>query len=189
MRRTSGIVACWGSNENGELGDGGSHDRLVPTDVAGLSDVADVAAGLFHTCARRTSESIACWGLNTSGELGTGDVDMHRAPAGVAYLDNATSISTGADGFTCALRRSGRVMCWGTNDDGELGDGTRTTAYYAPVTVDVLTDVVEITAGGTHTCARRSAGTIACWGANGAGQLGDGTETGRLTPVGVAGPP
>lgn len=80
---------------------------------------------------------------------------------------------------TCALRASGRVYCWGQNQDGELGDGT-TSESMTPVRVRSIEDVVQVSAGALHSCAVRRSGTVACWGENDDGRLGDlGASIGR----------
>jgi alpha-tubulin suppressor-like RCC1 family protein len=84
---------------------------------------------------------------------------------------------------------SGGVKCWGNNNVGQLGDGT-TAGRYTPVSVVGLLDGVDVERGVGHTCAGcalTSSRAVKCWGANGYGQLGDGTTTERLTPVTVVG--
>jgi alpha-tubulin suppressor-like RCC1 family protein len=76
-------------------------------------------------------------------------------------------LSTAGD-HTCGLRRDGRVLCWGANGEGELGDGTANDSAL-PVAVVQLPRAVDIAAGGIHTCAVDRAGTVWCWGANGNG--------------------
>ncbi len=88
---------------------------------------------------------------------------------------------------TCALRNDGTVYCWGDNWEGQLGDGTTALSRPTPVAVAGLTGATALAAGGSHTCALQSDGTVACWGDNYYGQLGDGTTTSRPTPVAVAG--
>jgi alpha-tubulin suppressor-like RCC1 family protein len=85
---------------------------------------------------------------------------------------------------SCALMSDRTVRCWGSNGDGQLGDGT-TQSRQTPVTVSGLKDVVSLSAGGWHTCAVVAAGSLYCWGANRYGQLGDGTVTRRLKPINV----
>jgi alpha-tubulin suppressor-like RCC1 family protein len=95
------------------------------------------------------------------------------------------------DNHTCARDTEGSAWCWGVNDDGQLGDGT-TTHRYAPVRVTSATgpplgDVVEIAAGGRHSCARTADSSLLCWGNNAYGQLGDGETRNRSVPVPVEG--
>lgn len=94
------------------------------------------------------------------------------------------SLSAG-HGHTCVVRTGAAVLCWGRNQNGQLGDGT-TVHRSSPVPVGGLpNDVVAISGGGAHTCAMTRASRIYCWGKNDRGQLGDGSSTERLTPVEV----
>jgi alpha-tubulin suppressor-like RCC1 family protein len=98
-----------------------------------------------------------------------------------------TFLSVSAGGHTCGLTDRGGVMCWGSNSNGQLGDGT-TTVRYAPVYAKGLsTGVRAVSAGSTHTCALLTTGGVKCWGNNKYGQLGDGTKIDRWTPVDVVG--
>ena len=81
--RASGRIACWGSNRNGQLGDGTTITRSVALDVVGLSDAVQVTAGLDHTCARRASDHVVCWGSNLHNRLGTPPGTEWRAPTEV----------------------------------------------------------------------------------------------------------
>lgn len=90
--------------------------------------------------------------------------------------------------FTCAVGGGGAVFCWGDNDSGQLGDGTRT-ARRAPVRVRGLQGVVEVACGGQHACARTAQGDVFCWGANGPGQAGDPWELFVFAPRRVGGLP
>lgn len=93
--------------------------------------------------------------------------------------------------YTCALRASGEVLCWGENRSGVLGDGTLED-HATPIPVIGLTDAVEIDANTaqaeeTAMCARRATGALACWGSGAFGQLGNGSEEDQFTPVEVTG--
>jgi alpha-tubulin suppressor-like RCC1 family protein len=87
---------------------------------------------------------------------------------------------------TCAIIATVGVKCWGGNDFGQLGNGTRTSSL-APVDVLGLSNVVALAAGEEYTCALTASGGVKCWGRNENGQLGDGTTAYRVTPVGVIG--
>ena len=96
-------------------------------------------------------------------------------------------IQTSLGGMTaCALLNDGSVNCWGQNEYGQLGNGTKTSSL-APVSVDGITTATQITSGNRFACALLSGGTVKCWGSNESGQLGDGTWTSSSTPVAVSG--
>jgi alpha-tubulin suppressor-like RCC1 family protein len=176
-------VTCWGSNRYGQLGDGSSVDSSAPVPVVGAATgTVAVSAGARHTCALAGSGLVECWGANGDGQVGNG-VDGGRSDVSpVPGLPDAVAVDAG-ELHTCALRRTAAVVCWGSNDSGQLGDGT-TVDRPLPVDVGGLPgEVAAVAAGGRHTCALTSAGGVLCWGANGSGQLGDGTVVASLEPV------
>lgn len=186
----SGSVHCWGSNYVGQVGDGTIVKKSSPVGVIGLSGQwFALAAGNFHTCALvlRDNGVVRCWGSNAFGQLGDGTASGHRVPAPVNGLPEEAIAITAGINHTCALTKTGEVWCWGRNDSGQLGNGTKTAYSSVPVLVSGLTDVVSVSAGLSHTCARTKAGGVWCWGRNAEGQLGDGTNMERLVPVAVSG--
>ena len=147
----------------------------VPVQVLGISDATAITAGSIHTCALREGGAISCWGANWSGQLGNGEnrrLTISSVPVQVSGITDATAIATGSS-YSCALRESGTISCWGSNHHGKLGNGT-TRDSLVPVQVTGITDATAISAGGTHTCALRQDGTVLCWGHNSFGQLGNG---------------
>jgi alpha-tubulin suppressor-like RCC1 family protein len=184
--RGNGTVSCWGDNGAGQLGDGTTSRRLTPVAVAGLNNVVSIAAGQFHTCAVVANGTARCWGLNGNGQLGDGTMTTRLLPVTVAGVTGAVAIVAGHD-HSCALLANDDVLCWGANSAGQLGDDT-TTRRLAPVRVvggSAGFEGTGITAGAWHGCATDTVNRLACWGANGSGQLGDDSTTGRLSPVGV----
>ncbi len=133
----------------------------------------ELEAGGYATCVRRTSGTVTCWGL--LGDASTGPTD-------IAGVSGALEIAMGS--YHACVRQAERVVCWGNNESGQLGDGT-TQSSSTPVAVLGLSDAVEITAGSSHTCARRASGRVVCWGANSIGQLGNGTTARSTTPAEV----
>jgi alpha-tubulin suppressor-like RCC1 family protein len=189
---SSGQGYCWGYNGNGRLGNNAKAFRKSPTAVQHPSGVtfASISAGSTHTCALDTTGQAWCWGYGGDGALGWGSTlgdSVPRAvthPSGVTFTQLVTEVS-----HTCALTSGGQAYCWGRNENGQLGNNT-TTESNTPVAVQQPSGVtfVSLTTGGSHTCARTSAGQAYCWGRNTEGQIGDGSNTRRLTPVAVSHP-
>lgn len=182
--RSQGKVSCWGTNTDGQLGDGTSIDRSLPVAVPGLGGIVELALGRGHSCARRSSGSVVCWGANARGQLGSGNDYPSKKPVAVRGLSDAIAIASGDD-HTCALRKTGAVVCWGANADGQLGNLTRK-SWNEPAPIRGLVDATAIAAGARHSCALRKTGGVICWGANESGQLGDGSTQGHERPSAVA---
>ena len=170
---------CWGRNDLSQLGDGSTTNRWTPVDVTSLSSsMTTITAGGSHTCTLTSGGGVKCWGYNYYGELGD------------ASLNSGVTAITAGQAHTCALMNSGGVKCWGFNASGQLGDGTQSmfSGRSAPVEVSGMSSgMIAITANFNQTCALTSGGGVKCWGANGSGELGDGSTTDRLTPVDVIG--
>ena len=183
---TSGAAYCWGFNFSGQLGDGTTTDRLVPTAVAGGLTFAALSEGRLHTCGVTTSGAAYCWGLNLNGELGDGTTTDRLVPTAVAGGLTFAALSEGAN-HTCGVTTSEAAYCWGNNSLGELGDGTLIDQSVPTPVAGGLT-FATVSAGYNHTCGLTTSGAAYCWGWNFSGQLGDGTTTGpQLVPTPVAG--
>jgi alpha-tubulin suppressor-like RCC1 family protein len=163
------------------LGDGSLTDRQAPVDVVGLSSgVKAIAARWRHTCALTTGGGVKCWGNNHDGQLGLGTRSDVNTPMDVPGLTSGVTAISAGWRHTCVLLSTGDVKCWGSNHDGQLGDGTGKDRRSPVDAVMVTGRSIAIAAGGQHTCAMDSS-TITCWGENEDGQLGDGTFKNSLT--------
>jgi len=199
-------VRCWGSNYDGELGDGTFIDKASPQVVPGLTGVTSLAMGSRHVCAAITGGTVKCWGWNIDGQLGNSiDTDADTwpdnssSPIAVAGLTGVTSLISGAR-HLCAIITGGTVKCWGMNYFGQLGNSinangdTDLDSSATPIAVSGLTGVVSLSLGDYHSCAVITGGTVKCWGYNSNGQLGNSIDANAdtylddsSTPIAVAG--
>lgn len=192
-----GTVAAWGFNDNGELGDGTTASSLQPVSVrtdgvlAG-KQVVSLAAGQYHTLALCRDGTVVSWGYNKHGQLGDGTTDSAPEPVEVSggALSGQTVVALSAGGsHSLALRADGTLSSWGENTHGQLGlDGIAesSTPMEVPIPDGVLsTPPSGIAVGRTHSLALDALGTLAAWGHNSTGQLGDHSTTSRSTPAAV----
>jgi alpha-tubulin suppressor-like RCC1 family protein len=181
-----GAVKCWGFNNSGQLGDGSTTTRFTPVDVTGQdSGIQAISTGRDHTCALTISGAVKCWGRNSDGQLGDSSTITRLTPVDVTGLGSSVQAISAGGSYTCALTTGGGAKCWGYNSSGRLGDGSTTTRL-TPVDVTGLNSGVQaISAAISHTCALTTNGGMKCWGGNSNGQLGDGSDRERFTPVDV----
>ena len=181
-----GVLRAWGLGLFGGVGDGSVAVRTFPTEV-GLPGVADVANGYAHTLALTEDGSVWAWGYGKDGQLGTGFTVDQPAPVPVPapWAAGVVAIDAG-DLHSVALDGDQTVWTWGSNDLGQLGNGSGGDGL-TPAVVGGLDEVVAVAAGGWHTLALKGDGTVWAWGLNDVGQLGDGTLEGSATPVQVVG--
>ncbi len=174
---------CWGFNNNGQLGLGdNAAARRFATRVTALPPAYRVTAGSNHACAIVVGGDVYCWGRGSEGQVGDGLTSDRYSPTAVNLPEPAVSIAAGAF-HTCAALADGQVYCWGDNGYGQVGQGSTGGHQATPAVVTGVSDVHVVVTGGDHSCALNRSGQVRCWGRNGAGQLGDGSNEHRSSPV------
>jgi alpha-tubulin suppressor-like RCC1 family protein len=186
--RMDGSGYCWGKNDQGQLGDGGTTASSRPvgihpphgTDTPLRFITIAVGDSGQHTCGISVDKRAFCWGDNAQGQLGDNSITEHHIPTAVDTGLALVGIVVGGN-HTCGWTPDYRTLCWGDNGFGQLGDGT-TTDRRIPTAVGSNLAAVRVSAGANHTCADSLNNVLYCWGLNGDGQLGDGGNTNRPLP-------
>jgi alpha-tubulin suppressor-like RCC1 family protein len=180
------VVAPGGSvliTQSGTLKVAGFAGAAVgPVATASFTITGQVSAGAQSSAVLKSDGTVWTSGDNSYGQLGTGNLKGSAAPTQVPGLSGCTAVSSGYY-HVLALRRDGTVWTWGHNGDGQLGTGTNLNMNAVPEQVTSLTDVVALAAGGYHSLALKSDGTVWAWGNNNYGGLGLGNGTACSIPV------
>ncbi|MQF69154.1 hypothetical protein FIM12_02300 [SAR202 cluster bacterium AD-804-J14_MRT_500m] len=181
-----GYLKCWGHNQHGQLGDGSNSNRHTPVDTLGLnSGVSDIATGSRHTCVITYVGGVQCWGHNNTGQLGDGTTNNRSTKVDVLGLTSGVSAISAGIEHTCALTTAGGIKCWGSNQSGQMGNGTTSLNQTSPGDVTGhTTGMAGVAAGQYYTCAITTSGITTCWGSNNYGQMGNGTTLGNQTSPG-----
>lgn len=182
----AGAAWCLGQNETGALGNGSTTRSLSsPVRVAGGLVFSAISVG-GHSCGIATDGAAWCWGQGNYGQLGNDSNQNSAVPVQVAGGLKFRSISAGLL-HSCGVTTDGRAWCWGSNELAPLGVGSRRMVVHVPTAVAGTVRFEAIRAGYQHSCALAADGSVWCWGVNERGQLGDGSNIDRDTPVRVAG--
>lgn len=186
-RTREGLVKCWGKNDSGELGLGAPVKftpfdlRSMPMPAKDLSHVAGIALGAEFSCAWLDDGTAYCWGDGRSGELGAGiqvaEGETTPTATRVEGIDHVESLRAGGQ-EACAILKNGEVWCWGANEKGSLGDGTKESRF-SPVRVHDWDGVEDLQLGQGLACGRFPGGEVRCAG------RWPGEKELRLTPTPV----
>ena len=182
------LTYAYGSNDDGQLGDGTTSDSSSPVAVsapAGVSFTA-LAAGGAHTLALGSDGNVYAWGFNGFGQLGNGTTTSSDTPVVVSLpAGTYTALAAGADS-SYALSSNGTLFAWGTNGSGQLGDGS-TASSDIPRAVSAPPGVTfdAVAAGAFHALALSSSGSVYAWGSDASDQLGPNATGTETSPVAV----
>ncbi len=203
-----GAVSCWGSNYQGQLGDGQAGSNLkaeVPAAVPGLTGVTALSLGENRACALVAAGAVKCWGYNNyvAELLGAGSREQNvSSPTPVVGVTGAAAIASGNQS-SCALTTAGALVCWGANEHGHHGVGSRLSAHEGrvsvpavaaftapasvldtfPVTTQVSAVAPQLSMEQSRACGVTADGKVHCFGNGGGGTLGNGSTR----PVAAAG--
>jgi alpha-tubulin suppressor-like RCC1 family protein/tRNA A-37 threonylcarbamoyl transferase component Bud32 len=183
-----GRAFCWGGNDRGQVGNGGTMRTALPSIVSPDIRFGTIAAGLSHSCAlARGTGAVWCWGDNDQGQLGDRSIVPHATPVRAADGRTFVAIAVGA-AHSCGLESDGDLWCWGSNVHGQVGGGDLASpGISAPALVAGGHQWSTITVGWNFSCALDRNGRAYCWGDNASGQLGNGATTESRSPAAVAG--
>ncbi len=176
--RSKGTIDCWSF-----------WGEPQPEQVARFQDAVDFAAGGAHLCIVTKNFNVQCQGRGNPAPLGQGpELKGNDLLVTVPGISDAIAVSA-ASAFSCALRKTGQVLCWGADQEHNLGRGESETGRPVDGTIYkvAIENVLAIRSRDYLTCALQAGGAASCWGANYDGQLGDGTSETRFGPVRVKG--
>jgi alpha-tubulin suppressor-like RCC1 family protein len=189
-----GKVCSFGGGFWGRLGHG-THamvaaNEMVPRPIDALDRmvVVQVAVGKEHSMALSNDGKVFTWGSGRDNILGHGEGDDilgQLVPKQLADLGGVKSIAAGDVHSLAVVGDEGRVYAWGSNDEGQLGQGDHgeDTDRSVPTRVPGVSGAAEVATGSEHTLVLCRDGTVMSCGSNSAGQLGLGGDVGRLVAI------
>lgn len=178
-----GTVWSCGNNNSGQLGDGTMSSKSNAVQVNGLTNIIAVDCGANHSIFLKNDGTVWACGNNNMGQLGDGTTINKLNPVQISGLTGIISI-TGGVNHSLFLKNDGTVWACGNNSNGQLGDGTTSSKSTAVQVSAVWNGSITAIAGGSaHSLFMKSNGTIWACGLNFHGELGDGTNTDKSTPV------
>jgi alpha-tubulin suppressor-like RCC1 family protein len=188
---TDGTLKCWGSNANGQLGDGSTTNSNAPKTIAGAADVKKVAIGNQHICYLTNAGSVMCAGQNFQAQFGNGNrtsTTAFVAAGGGTSGSGLTGVNdiNATSYLTCFLLNTGVTKCAGYDQYGDMGTGSVTSAINStPQTADVSAASISGSIG--HQCAVTTSGGAKCWGQGTTGKLGTNSTANSGMPTNVVG--
>jgi alpha-tubulin suppressor-like RCC1 family protein len=181
--QSDGSLWAWGSNSSGQLGDGTTTNKTVPTRIGNDTTWVAVSASPVSdfVLALKANGTLWAWGDNSLGQLGLGNTTSVSIPTQVGTDSNWASVQCGGF-YSTALKANGTLWAWGSNASGNFGNGT-TTNSNVPIQIGTDDNWVKLDAGRAFTVGLKANGTLWAWGINDEGQLGIGSTISQNTPT------
>jgi alpha-tubulin suppressor-like RCC1 family protein/GH43 family beta-xylosidase len=179
--KTNGTLWAWGTNGDGQVGDGTTVSKLSPVQIGTGNTWKSVSAGTGHSIAVKSDGTLWAWGRNTNGQLGDGTNVSRSVPIQVGSATDWSFVGTG-DNHSLAIKTDGTLWACGLNSNSQLGDGT-TVDKNTFIQVGTGTNWKFVEGGESFTLAIQTDGTLWGFGYNSSYSLGDGTNIQRSTPV------
>jgi gliding motility-associated-like protein len=179
--KTDGTLWAWGNNNYGQLGDGTTTNKNIPTKIGNSNDWQFIFPGDHSSFAIKYDGSLWAWGINTYGILGDGSIINKNTPTRIGNDFDWKFVSNNAYN-TLAQKNDNSIWAWGSNSNGTLGNGSNTDSLI-PVQVGNETSWKSISAGALFSTGIKNDGTIWAWGFGTYGELGNGNLGNVNTPT------
>jgi len=166
---------CWGWNSSGQLGDNSVTQRIIPTAISGGGSWKGIDIGSTYSCGTKSDNSAWCWGSNSYGQLGDSTITDRLVPTAVSGGHTWSQITSGKY-HTCGIKTDGLFLCWGRNRNGEHGDNSLSNNITVPTRISDSGAWLQVTMDPYASCAIKSDSKLYCWGNNGSGELGSGSQ-------------
>jgi alpha-tubulin suppressor-like RCC1 family protein len=198
---TTDVLKCWGYNNYGQVGIGGTTNTATPTVVDAGTSYGSVVASIGHTCGVTLGNVLKCWGQNSSSQLGDGTTTDRQLPVVFNSGTSYSAVGLNGLGLTCGITLAGALKCAGARSAGLANSSTEDGFGQSSgvTTVDVGTTYTALYSGYSTICGRTNTGATRCAGDNVYGaflgsttalfttglQFGTGTASNTLTPIGA----
>ncbi len=197
---TADVLKCWGYNNYGQVGVGGTTNTATPTIVDAGTTYGSVIASIGHTCGVTLGNVLKCWGQNSNSQLGDGTTIDRQLPVIFNSGTSYSAVGLNGQGLTCGITLAGALRCAGARSAGLAASATEDGFGQSSnvTTVDAGTTYTNLYSGYSAICGRTNLGATRCAGDNVYGaflgsisalfttglQFGTGTASNTLTPIG-----
>jgi alpha-tubulin suppressor-like RCC1 family protein len=175
--KNDGTLWAWGSNSDGQLGNGGTSDIWTPYQIGVDNDWSTVGTGKSstHNLAIKENGTLWAWGYNFYGQLGITPGDEELLPIQVGTDTNWSKVACGMF-FSIAIKTDGTLWGWGSNNFGQVDDYNNNSFVQGPTLISSDTTWAELSCGDAHSLALKTNGDLYGWGFNFSGMVGNGNS-------------